>query len=126
LIVAHQLPPLLLMKFPNLSRLEDRLVRVAHGSVRPDLHPYAGPGSWMLLEDVSVMPDAQSDALKQDWIRPLYLLRRGLKMNWGYLERSGASYVLLPRDGTGDGPVRLGLSEMRDLRRIGGMVVRVP
>ncbi len=121
-----ELTPLLLMKFPNLSRLEDRLVRVAHGSVRPDLQPYAGPGSWMLLEDVSVIPDAQGDALKEGWMRPLYLLRQSPKMIWGYLDRHGASYVLLPRDGTSDGPVSLGLSEMRDLRRIGGMVVRVP
>jgi len=120
-----ELTPLLLMKFPNLSRLEDRLVRVAHGSVRPDLQPYAGPGSWMLLEDVSVIPDAQGDALKLGWARPLYLLQQELKMIWGYLERNGASYVLLPRDGTSDGPVSLGLSEMKDLRRIGGMVVRV-
>jgi len=121
-----ELTPLLLMKFPNLSRLEDRLVRVAHGSVRPDLEPYAGPGSWMMLEDVSVIPDAQGDALKRGWARPLYLLQQGLRMIWGYLERNGASYVLLPRDGTSDGPVSLGLSEMRDLRRIGGMVVRLP
>lgn len=121
-----ELSPLLLMKFPNLSRFEDRLVRVAHGSVSPDLQPYAGPGSWMLLEDVSVIPDAQGDALKQGWMRPLYLLRHGVKTMWGYLDRNGASYVLLPRDGTSGGPVSLGLSEMRELRRIGGMVVRVP
>ncbi|MFT4111315.1 hypothetical protein [Silvibacterium sp.] len=119
------LTPLLLLKFPRLSRVEDRIIRVSQKSELPALNPAVNAGSWMLLENVSIAPDVQGDALKLGWHRPLYALRRGLTTLWGYLEREGASFVFLQRDQNSVIPIRLGAADLTQLQRVCGAVVRV-
>jgi hypothetical protein len=70
-------PPLLGTKFPQLRRWDDRIVRLAQGSSIRGLHPQIAPGSWLLLEQLTAMPDTRSDWSKKGWSRPLYVLRRG-------------------------------------------------
>lgn len=119
------LAPMLLMKFPRFSSLSERLVRIADKHALPGLELPIGSGSWMLLEDVAGTPDVRSDELKHGWKRSLYALYRGIEIIWGHLEREGTSFILRPRGEIGTKPVIFEVSELRNLRRIAGMLVRV-
>ena len=72
-------PPLLSLKFPQLSLSGDRVVRLAEGNAIQGLEPAIGPGSWMLLENAPAVPDTREDQRKTGWSRPIYVLRRGWK-----------------------------------------------
>jgi hypothetical protein len=88
-------PRLLSMKFPNLKEWDERVVRLADGSAIGDLKPAISPGAWLLIEKVSAIPDSEREIKKTGWSRPLYLLRRGMEVLCGYLDKDGAKYALL-------------------------------
>src|SRR4029077_14940613 len=88
-------PPLLSIRFPKLRQWEDRIVRLAEGGDITGLEPTLGPGSLLLLENISSLPDSQLEIAKSGWSRPIYVLRRGLEIICGYLERNGSDYAML-------------------------------
>jgi hypothetical protein len=87
-------PPLLSIGFPNLRQWEDRIVRLAEGSDLAGLDPTLGPGSLLLLEHISSLPDSQFEGTKSGWSRPIYVLRRGLQIICGHLERNGSDCAI--------------------------------
>jgi len=88
-------PPLLSARFPRLQKFENRIVRLAQGSQIAELDPTLGPGSLLLLEARSTVPDARADKTKSGWSRPLYVFQRGFEIICGYLERNGSQYAIL-------------------------------
>jgi hypothetical protein len=90
-----ELSLLLAVKFPQLHLWDNRIVRMAQGCSINGLDPSITPGSWLFLGTIPWLPDPQNDAKKTGWSRPIYVLRRGLKIFCGYLERDGNQYALL-------------------------------
>jgi hypothetical protein len=89
------------------------------------LDPAIGPGSWMLLENISKTPDTRSERNKTGWLRTLYLLRRGLQTFCGYLEREGNEYALLSSSYRGGVKVTFRDDEFPSLSRVAGVAVPV-
>jgi hypothetical protein len=83
------------IRFPKLRQWEDRIVRLGEGGDITGLDPTLGPGSLLLLEDIPALPDSQLERTKSGWSRPIYVLRRGLEIICGYLERNGSDYAML-------------------------------
>lgn len=117
-------PTLLSMKFPRLRNLENRIVRLAQGSVIHGLAPSISPGSWLLLEEISSISDIRGNGEKTGWSRPIYLFRRGLEMICGYLDREGDQFALL-EDTVGGIKGTFGASEFHNLRRVTGIAAPV-
>jgi hypothetical protein len=88
-------PSLLSVKFPRLRQWEDQIVRLAHENYIAGLDPTLRPGSLLLLEEIQSVPDAQKERTKSGWSRPIYVLRRGIEIICGHLEREGTEYSLL-------------------------------
>lgn len=118
-------PPLLALKFPQLRHWEDRAVRLSEGLSISGLHPHIGPGSWMLLEQLPEIPDTRSDRSKMGWSRPIYVLRRGLEMLVGYLERDGNRFALLTQSQGENAKVPFHADELGDVSRVSGVAVPV-
>ena len=118
-------PPLLAVKFPQLSLWDDRVVRLAHGSPIRGLHPQIAPGSWMLLEKLPAVPNTRSDASKKGWSRPIYVFRRGVEILCGYLERDGNRFALLSNNHEGSVKVMFHSEELRDVSRVCGVAVPI-
>ncbi len=118
-------PPLLAAKFPQLSLWEDRVLRLAEGTPIRDLHPHIAPGSWMLLEKVLAVPDTQAVKHKRGWSRPIYVLRRGIEILSGYLEREGNNFTLLTYRHDGSVKIPLGLDELGNVSLVSGVAVPV-
>jgi hypothetical protein len=118
-------PPLLSMKFPQLSQWDERILRLGETSAVGGLDPAIGPGSWMLLEKTPKVPDTQSDNRKAGWSRPLYVLRRGLEIFCGYLERDGNQYALLLSSASGGIKIAFRGDELPSLSRVAGVAVPV-
>ena len=99
-------------------------MRLAQGSQIAGLDPTLGPGSLLLLKEISSVPDAQSDRAKSGWSRPIYVLRRGIEIICGYLERDGDQYALLSGD---NGGVKgsFHAEDLGQLRRVAGVAVPV-
>jgi hypothetical protein len=117
-------PPLLSLKFPELRLWDNRVVRLAHGILRRELTPSIGPGSWLLLEETQSMPDTESERRTVGWLRPIYVLRRGLDMICGYLEREGTQLALIT--GEDEQPqAALRSDELHQLSRVRGIAVPV-
>ena len=117
-------PPLLSVRFPNLRHWENRVVRLAHGSQIAGLDPMLGPGSLLFLEEISSIPDAPIDKAKSGWSRPIYVLRRGLEIICGYLERDGDQYAVLS-GANGGVKVSFRTEDLGHLRRVTGVAVPV-
>lgn len=117
-------PPLLSVRFPNLRQWEDKIVRLAQGSQIAGLDPTLGAGSFLLLKEISSVPDARSDRAKSGWSRPIYVLRRGIEIICGYLESDGDQYALLSGD---NGGVKgsFHAEDLGQLRRVAGVAVPV-
>lgn len=115
-------PPLLSARFPNLQQYQNRIVRLANGSRIGGLDPALGPGSLLLLEESPSMPDPHSDRTKSGWSRPIYVLRRGLEIICGNLERNGSQYALLSGS---KGGVKASLhgKDLDHLSRVSGVAV---
>lgn len=118
-------PSLLSLKFPQLRRWDDRVIRVAEGISMQGLEPPIAPGSWLLLERLATAPDTHSDATKRGWSRPFYVFRRGLKMFYGYLQRDGNCYTLLTHPSEANSRVTFRHDELHALSRVCGIAVPV-
>lgn len=118
-------PPLLATKFPQLRRWDDRLVRLGEGSPIKGINPPLAPGSWMLIEKLPSIPDTRSDWSKKGWSRPIYVLRRGIEVLCGYLERDGSTFSLLTSDPEGTSKVLLLPDELDNLGGVTGVAVPV-
>jgi hypothetical protein len=118
-------PPLLSMKFPQLRQWDDRIIRLGETSAVGGLDPAIGPGSWMLIEKIPKVPDTQSDNRKSGWSRPLYVLRRGLQIFCGYVERDGSQYALLSNSSSDGVKIAFRGDELTSLRRVAGVAVPV-
>jgi hypothetical protein len=118
-------PPLLSMKFPRLSHWGDRIVRLAKGSAILGLDPGIGAGSWMLLEKIRETPDPHSDRRKTGWSRPIYVLRRGIEIFCGYLERDENRCALLSSATENEVKVTFDADELSQLSRVAGIAVPV-
>jgi hypothetical protein len=116
--------PLLSAKFPQLHLWDNRIVRMAGGCAINALDPSINPGSWLFLETIPLIPDPQNDAKKKGWSRPIYVLRRGLEIFCGYLERDGNQYAVLsnPRQ---EAKAIFRAEEFSQLSTVGGVVVPV-
>ncbi len=117
--------PLLSLKFPELRLWSDRALRLANGSAIQGLDPAISPGSWMFLEKDLAIPDVQSDQRKTGWSRPLYVLRRRLEINCGYLERDGDGFALMSSAYGYGSKIAFAKGELKDLRRVGCVLVPV-
>jgi hypothetical protein len=118
-------PPLLSLKFPQLSLSGDRVVRLADGNSIQGLDPSISSGSWMLLENSPAIPDTRGDQRKTGWSRPIYVLRRGLEILCGYLERDGVGYALISSPYGHGAKVVFRQEELGELRRVAGVTVSV-
>jgi hypothetical protein len=117
--------PLLSFKFPKHELRLDSVARLSHGFELEGIDSPIGAGSWMLLQPVPNLPDTTKEHDKRGWSRPLYVLRRGLRIAAGHLEREGSDLALLSRE---DGALRrekLRLDEFRSLQRVVGVAVPV-
>jgi hypothetical protein len=117
-------PPLLSMKFPDLQKWDERIVRLADGRTISGLDPSIRPGSCVLLEAATVTPAIEGDITKTGWSRPLYVFRKGIKLFCGYLEREGAQYALLTT-AAGGAQISLRADELKSLCRVAGIAVPV-
>ena len=117
-------PPLLSIKFPELRRWDDRVVRLSQGGGIKDLDPPIGAGSWLLLDRVSSIPDTRRDERRSGWSRPIYVLQRRFEMICGRLTRDGNQFVLLD-DASGQVKHTFGLESLTQLNRVSGVAVPV-
>jgi hypothetical protein len=117
--------PLLLLRFPHLSFSRDHVLRFAGSHAIQGLEPALSPGSWLLLNDVSVEPDIRAEQRKSGWSRPIYVLRRGMESLCGYLERDNGGYALISTPyGHGTKAV-IRKNELSRLYRVAGAAVPV-
>jgi hypothetical protein len=117
-------PSLLSIKFPQLQRWDDRVVRLSQGGGIKDLAPPIGPGSWLLLDKVLSVPDTRRDERRTGWSRPIYVLRRGLEMICGHLARDGDQFALLA-DRSGEVKQMFRKDSFAQLSRVSGVAVPV-
>ncbi|WP_263337496.1 hypothetical protein [Acidicapsa dinghuensis] len=117
-------PPLLSIKFPQLQRWDDRVIRLSQGGGIKDLDPAIGPGSWLLLERVSSIPDTRREGRRYGWSRPIYVLRKGLEMICGHLARDGDQFALLA-DRVGEVKQTFRIDSLAQLNRVSGIAVPV-
>lgn len=117
--------PLLLLRFPYLSFSRDHVLRFAGSHAIQGLEPAMSPGSWLLLNEVSVEPDFRAEQRKSGWSRPIYVLRRGMESLCGYLERDNGGYALISTPyGHGTKAV-IRKNEFSHLYRVAGAAVPV-
>lgn len=117
-------PPLLSMKFPHLRRWDERILRLAEGYAISGLDPSVRPGSWILLEQLSAIPNMRSEATKTGWARSLYVLRKEMGYFCGYLEREGEQYAIVS-DAGGEAKIAFRSDELPSLNRVAGIAVPV-
>jgi hypothetical protein len=79
----------------------------------------------MLLEELPTIPDTRSDGSRKGWSRPIYVLRRGVEILCGYLERDGNRFALLTNSQEESPKVTLHPDELRDVSRVCGVAVPV-
>jgi hypothetical protein len=115
-------PPLLSLKFPELRLWDDRVVRLAHPVLGSELNPRITSGSWLLLEQTQSVPETDSERSRAGWSRPIYVLRRGLEMICGHLERRGAELTLITHDDERPQST-LRLDDVNQLSRVAGIAV---
>ena len=117
--------PLLLLKFPELSLRRDRVLRFAGTYAIQGLDPPLTAGSWLLLDRVTAEPDVRAEQWKAGWSRPIYVLRRGLEVLYGYLERDNGGYALISTPYGRGIKSAFSKSELGQLYRVAGAAVPV-
>lgn len=118
-------PALLSLKFPLPSSWGERMIRVAGETEVPGHERLIRPGSWLLTEELPLIPDVRTDASKKGWCRPLYALRRGVDVVIGHLDRDSDGFVFL-RSGEGTTEtISIGADRILDVRRVCGALVPV-
>ena len=88
-------PTLLSVRFPTLQHMDNKVVRLAQGAGFAGLDPALGPGTLLLLNPSQPEINLDRDRAQFGWSRPIYLLRRGVEIFCGHLEKSGDQYALL-------------------------------
>lgn len=117
-------PTLLSAKFPELRNWENRIVRLGQGASLEGLHPALGPGSLLLLEQAENLPDTDREHGMRGWSRPIYVLRRGMKILCGHLERDGDQWALTSGI-AGTIRAQFDRTDLAHLRRVAGVAVPV-
>ncbi|MBB5061167.1 hypothetical protein HDF16_005903 [Granulicella aggregans] len=118
-------PSLLAVRFPQLRIWDDRVIRLAQEKAIEGLSPAIKPGTWMLLEPLSSVPDTRVDARKRGWSQPIYVLRRGVEIICGRLVREGNRFVLLANPNDVGSKIVLDADDLRDVSRVSGVAVPV-
>ena len=118
-------PTLLSLRFPQLSSVDERIIRLADGIPIQELEPPVVPGSMILLEKLVGVPDVPSDATETGWRRPLYALRRDRDLLCGHVDRTGNRYTLLTGAHRSGAAIPLGSNEVQQLNAISGVAVPV-
>lgn len=118
-------PPMLSLKFPNLSLFGEQIVRLGESGTLQGLEPPLSPGSWMLLERSPAVADVRTDRRKTGWSRPIYVLQRGVEIVCGYLERDSEGYALVSGPYSHASKVVFKSAELPKLRRAAGVAVPV-
>ena len=118
-------PILLSANFPQLRSWGKRVVRLSQGININGLDPSLAPGSLIVLEKISKIPDTRSDASKTGWSRPLYALQRGAKTFCGYLERDGPYFALFSDARKPEQIIIFRPLELPQLSRVVGVAVPV-
>lgn len=117
-------PTLLSTKFPKLRNWENKIVRLGQEAALDGVNPALGPGSLLLLEQVQSLPDTSSEQAMRGWSRPIYVLRRGMKILCGHLERDG-DQLALTSGIAGAVRAQFDCTELPHLSRAAGVAVPV-
>jgi hypothetical protein len=118
-------PPMLSLKFPELSLCSDRIVRLGELGALPGLEPPITAGSWMLLEMTPDMPDLRAERRQTGWSRSIHALQRGVEIICGYLERDGEGYALMSSPYGRTARAKFQKEDVPKLRRVVGVAVPV-
>ncbi|WP_263353400.1 hypothetical protein [Acidicapsa acidisoli] len=118
-------PTLLSSKFPQLRSWSGKVIRLAQGNAIRGIEPSLSPGSLMVLDELSGIPDLEKEAKKTGWSRSLYALRRGADFLCGHLDKDGNQFALLSNPPSGGPPVLFGAEEFIQLSRVAGVAVPV-
>jgi hypothetical protein len=110
--------------FPRLRSWGDRMMRLGNGANISGLDPSIGPGSWILLENLSTVPDTRTEPQKSGWSRPIYVLHRGLETFCGYLETNGNEFAILS-NASGGVKIVFHADELHQLNRVAGVAIPV-
>ncbi|WP_263415258.1 hypothetical protein [Terriglobus albidus] len=118
-------PSLLSLKFPNLSSIGGKVVRLARGVSIAGLEPSIRPGSFVAVEKVERLPNPEDNSAKHGWWRPLYLLQRGAEFACGPLEGSGDERTLAAAAPERTETIRISGTDTQYLHRVIGVAVPV-
>ena len=118
-------PPMLSLKFPELSLLSDRVVRLGDAESLDGLEPPIAPGSWMLLEKTPPALDERALRHETGWSRPIYTLQRGVELFCGFLRAESPGYALTATPHGRAVKALFASDEVRNLRRVIGVAVPV-
>lgn len=116
-------PQLLSLKFPELSLLRDRVVRLGDGESLEGLQPPITSGSWMLLEKTPADLNEHDLRRGTGWSRPVYALQRGIEVVCGFLSAEHNGFTLTSSPHGKVAKARLRAEELRNLRRVIGVAV---
>lgn len=116
---------LLRFKFPDLRLRADPVIRLSRGCEWEDLEPRLAAGSWMLLQPIAGLPDAENELARKGWSRPLYVLRRGLRFVTGRLERDSSGPALVWNDGSQVHKENLAPADLSSLYRVSGVAAPI-
>ena len=118
-------PALLSAKFPQLGSWSGKVIRLAEGSGIRGIEPSLSPGSLLVLDELSGVPDVEREAKKTGWSRPLYALRRGREILCGHLDKDSDHFAFLSNSPGSGPPVLFGPEELGQLSRVAGVAVPV-
>lgn len=117
--------PLLSFKFPDLKLQHDPIARLSRHCELRGLEPPLAAGSWLLLKPVEDSPHAERVEGGNGWTQPLYVLRRGLQLVTGYLERDSSGYTLLSSTVALPRKESVASNEILSLQQVVGVAVPV-
>jgi hypothetical protein len=100
----HEWPTLLSMAFPNPRRLEYQVLRIRQSSIFKGLDSLIRPGSIVLLDESTKLPNTHPHRRLQDWERPVYALQHKTHVLCGYLDYDGTHVSLVPHSQSGSIP----------------------
>lgn len=104
--------------FPRPRLWEDRAIRMGEDISIEGIDERIRAGSWMLIEEQPVQPEAVVETNARGWARPIYAMRRGLDVLFGHLYSDGNGYILSTREDSVAEQVRLPHEALRSLRRV--------
>jgi transcriptional regulator with XRE-family HTH domain len=94
-------PTLLSMMVPHLASQQDSLLRLNQSSRFRGLDPLVGGGSVVLFDELDISPPRNGILGRDDWNRPMYVLRHSGDTSCGYLEAGGKHFALQPHPASG-------------------------